>query len=63
MRTTVTEVKPFDIFYKAEGYRQDYYISNPAKPYCAAVISPKLQKFRELFKDRLQEQPVTVEPE
>jgi len=52
----VTEVKPFDVFYPAEGYHQDYYVSNPAKPYCQAVISPKLKKFRELFKDRLKEQ-------
>ena len=58
----VTEVKPFDIFYKAEGYHQNYYASNPAKAYCAAVISPKLQKFRALFKNRLKEQPVTPEP-
>jgi len=51
----VTEVKPFDAFYTAEHYHQDYYASNPAKPYCEAVISPKLKKFRELFKDRLKE--------
>jgi len=59
----VTEVKPFQVFYKAEGYHQDYYDSNPAKSYCAAVISPKLRKFRELFKDRLKEQPMEVEVE
>ena len=58
----VTEVKSFQVFYKAEGYHQDYYDSNPAKSYCAAVISPKLRKFRELFKDRLKEQPMEVEP-
>jgi len=52
----VTEVKPFDVFYPAEGYHQDYYVSNHSKPYCEAVISPKLHKFRELFKDRLKQQ-------
>lgn len=57
----VTEVKPLDIFFEAEGYHQDYYVSNPAKPYCAAVISPKLKKFRELFIDKLKEQPMAVE--
>jgi peptide methionine sulfoxide reductase msrA/msrB len=51
----VTEVKPFDTFYRAEDYHQNYYASNPAKPYCEAVISPKLRKFRELFIDRLKE--------
>lgn len=48
----VIELKLFDAFYPAEIYHQDYYVSNPAKPYCEAVISPKLKKFRELFKDR-----------
>ena len=52
----VTEVKPFEMFYPAEGYHQDYYASNPNKPYCEAVISPKLEKARQLFKDRLREQ-------
>jgi len=57
----VTEVKPFEVFYPAEGYHQDYYASNPQKPYCAAVISPKLQRFRQLFRDRLKHQPLAVE--
>jgi peptide methionine sulfoxide reductase msrA/msrB len=57
----VTEVKPFEAFYKAEDYHRDYYASNPRKPYCAAVISPKLQRFRELFRDKLKDQPVATE--
>jgi len=56
----VTEVRPFETFYKAEHYHQDYYASNPRKPYCNAVISPKLQKFRELFKEKLKDQPVAM---
>lgn len=56
----VTEVQPFDTFYKAESYHQDYYVSNANKPYCNAVISPKLQKFRELFRDKLKDPPVAV---
>ncbi len=52
----VTEVKPFEMFYPAEAHHQDYYASNPEKPYCGAVISPKLQKARQLFKDKLREQ-------
>ena len=59
----VTEVKAFDVFYKAEGYHQDYYANNPAKPYCMAVISPKLEKFRELFRDRMKKQSVSLEAE
>ena len=45
----VTEVKPFDVFYKAEDYHQNYYNNNPGQGYCVAVIGPKLEKFRKLF--------------
>jgi peptide methionine sulfoxide reductase msrA/msrB len=57
----VTEVQPLDVFYTAEDYHQAYYTSNPQKPYCAAVISPKLQRFRRLFRDRLKLQWPTME--
>lgn len=40
----VTEIQPLDRFYPAESYHQDYYASNPNKPYCQVVISPKLSK-------------------
>lgn len=56
----VTQVQPFAAFYKAEGYHQNYYAGNPHRPYCAAVISPKLQRFRQLFGERLRNQPVAV---
>ena len=45
----VTEVSPFKVFYKAEEYHQNYYNNNPGQGYCAAVISPKLDKFRKLY--------------
>ena len=41
----VTEIVPLKIFYKAEGYHQDYYRDNPNQPYCRAVIRPKVEKF------------------
>jgi peptide-methionine (S)-S-oxide reductase len=41
----VTEIVPLKHFYKAEGYHQDYYHSNPDQPYCRAVIQPKVEKF------------------
>jgi peptide-methionine (S)-S-oxide reductase len=41
----VTEIVPLKHFYKAEGYHQDYYRSNPYQPYCQAVIRPKVEKF------------------
>ena len=49
----VTEVKPFDKFYIAENYHQEYFANNPNQPYCAAVVAPKVTKFRQKFVDRL----------
>lgn len=49
----VTEVKPFDKFYIAEDYHQEYFANNPNQPYCAAVVAPKVAKFRQKFADRL----------
>ncbi len=43
----VTELSPFDVFYEAEPYHQDYYAQNPHERYCQWVIEPKLKKFRE----------------
>ena len=44
-RPIVTEIVPLTKFYKAEGYHQDYFRSNPNQPYCRAVIQPKVEKF------------------
>ncbi len=49
----VTEIKPFDKFYVAENYHQEYFANNPNQPYCAAVVAPKVTKFRRKFVDRL----------
>jgi peptide-methionine (S)-S-oxide reductase len=43
----VTEIVPLVQFYPAEDYHQDYFRKNPNAPYCAVVISPKLQKFKQ----------------
>jgi len=45
----VTEVTKLGQFWPGEKYHQDYYRRNPAQPYCAFVISPKLAKFRKRF--------------
>lgn len=39
-----TEIVPLKVFYKAEGYHQDYFRNNPNAPYCVFVIKPKLKK-------------------
>jgi peptide-methionine (S)-S-oxide reductase len=49
----VTEVTAFTNFYSAEGYHQEYFANNPNQPYCAAVVAPKVMKFRKMFLDRL----------
>ena len=49
----VTAVIPFDRFYPAEDYHQDFYTNNSVKPYCRAVIDPKLAKLRKKYSDRL----------
>lgn len=46
----VTEVVPFEIFYEAEDYHQNYYNNNLAKnPYCSVVIDPKVNKLIKEF--------------
>lgn len=49
----VTEIEPLDTFYSAEDYHQDYFARNPAQPYCAAVIAPKVAKLRSKYLDKL----------
>jgi peptide-methionine (S)-S-oxide reductase len=49
----ITEVTPFDKFYMAEDYHQEYFKNNPFQGYCRAVIAPKVTKFRHKFAERL----------
>ena len=49
----VTEITKFDIFYEAEAYHDNYYDNNPAQPYCAFVITPKVKKLEAYFADKL----------
>jgi peptide methionine sulfoxide reductase MsrA len=51
----VTEVKPFERFYKAEKYHQDFYSRNADYGYCQVVINPKLNKLYKEFSDELKE--------
>lgn len=48
----VTEIAPFEAFYRAEDYHQEYYRNNAYQPYCQVVISPKLDKFRKTFAEK-----------
>ncbi len=49
----VTEISPFKHFYKAEDYHQNYYELNPDQAYCSFVITPKVEKFKKIFKNKL----------
>jgi peptide-methionine (S)-S-oxide reductase len=49
----VTELVPFDRFYPAEKYHQDYYAQNASVPYCRVMISPKLEKLRKRHAEKL----------
>lgn len=49
----VTELVPFSVFYPAEEYHEDYFGKNPQQPYCQAVISPKMAKFRAGYAHKL----------
>ena len=49
----VTEVVPASQFYVAEDYHQEYFRRNPAQPYCAFVVRPKVAKFRKHFLEKL----------
>ena len=56
-RPIVTEVTKLDKFYMAEDYHQEYFARNPYQPYCMAVVSPKVSKFRKHFIEMLKKQP------
>lgn len=42
----VTQLEPARAYYRAEAYHQEYFANNPHQGYCAAVVGPKLAKFR-----------------
>lgn len=44
-----TEVAPLSNWSAAEAYHDDYYARNPNQGYCAAVVGPKVAKFRKTF--------------
>ncbi len=49
----VTRVTPFQAFYPAEEYHQEYFARNPYQGYCMAVVAPKVSKFRKTFAQRI----------
>jgi peptide-methionine (S)-S-oxide reductase len=52
----VTQLVPFEKFFIAEDYHQEYFKNNPNNGYCQVVVAPKLAKFRRKFAARLKHQ-------
>lgn len=51
----VTELSPLGLYYPAEAYHQNYFINHPFQGYCAFVVGPKVQKFRQQFSQYLKD--------
>lgn len=51
--TVVTEVTQASAFFRAENYHQDYFRLNGHEPYCTFVINPKVEKVKEVFRQKL----------
>ena len=49
----VTQVVPFNEFFAAEEYHQEYFARNPYQGYCQMVVAPKVAKFRQKFVGKL----------
>lgn len=45
----VTQIAPAGAWYKAEDYHQNYFENHPDKGYCAFVVAPKVEKFRQIY--------------
>ncbi len=52
-RPMQTQIVSLEKFWPAEHYHNDYYNNNPSQGYCRLVIAPKIDKFKEIFGDRL----------
>jgi peptide-methionine (S)-S-oxide reductase len=49
----VTQVVPLENFYPAEDYHREYFLRHPEQSYCQVVISPKVDKFRKQWTNRV----------
>ncbi len=49
----VTTLEPQTTWYPAEQYHQNYYNDNKAASYCQFVVRPKVEKFKQLFPQRV----------
>lgn len=47
------EVEPFDVFWEAEAYHQNYEVQHPDNPYIQNVSIPRLNRFKAKFPELL----------
>ena len=52
----VTEIIPYEKFYAAESYHQNYYDQNSSAPYCNFVIDPKIHKLLSQYASDVKEE-------
>lgn len=52
-KNVVTTVSKASNFYVAEDYHKNYYSRNSNQSYCSYVITPKIEKLKMYFKDKL----------
>ena len=49
----VTKISAATTFYEAEDYHQNYYNQNKTQGYCSYVITPKIDKLKKMYQDKL----------
>lgn len=52
----ITEIVPFENFYTAEVYHQNYYENNRNQGYCSVVIGPKIAKLLKEYGNEVKEE-------
>ncbi|MEZ7504392.1 peptide-methionine (S)-S-oxide reductase MsrA [Flavobacterium sp. Arc2] len=49
----VTKISAASKFYEAEDYHQNYYNDNKSQGYCSYIITPKIEKLKKVYNDKL----------
>ena len=52
----VTEITPFENFYAAEIYHNDYYDKHHNAPYCKLIIDPKIEKLLQRYGNNIKQE-------
>jgi peptide-methionine (S)-S-oxide reductase len=59
--SVVTQVVPFQVFFPAEAYHQNYYNNHPFDPYSMVYIAPKFDVFRKMRGGAAKKKPAAKE--